>query len=68
MASRTITMYSEKRYELEELKEGIKSEFSLPIHSEENILRGLLPEYNPDSVQQIKNIYGVGKYIRGELT
>ena len=27
MASRTITMYSEKRYELEELKEGIKSEF-----------------------------------------
>lgn len=27
MASRTITMYSKKRYELEELKEGMKSEF-----------------------------------------
>ena len=40
------------------VEQGIKSEFSLPIHSEENILRGLLPEYNPDSVQQIKNIYG----------
>ena len=27
MASRTITMYSEKHLELEEIKEGMKSEF-----------------------------------------
>lgn len=40
------------------VEQGIKSEFLLPIHSKENILKGFLPQYNPNSVQQIKDIYG----------
>ena len=40
------------------VEQGVKSEFSLPLHTKDNILKGLLPKYNPDSVQQIKNIYG----------
>lgn len=40
------------------VQQGVQSEFSLPIHSKKSIYNGLLPQYNPDSVQQIKNIYG----------
>ncbi len=49
---------SEEKSENISVEQGIKSEFLLPIHSKESIYNGLLPQYNPNSVQQIKNIYG----------
>ena len=33
------------------VEQGVKSEFLLPLHTKDNILNGLLPKYNPDSVQ-----------------
>ena len=44
MASKKITMYAEKKYELEEIKDGIKAEFdkqSLNIEFKDEILREL---------------------------
>ena len=40
------------------VEQGKKSEFLLPIHSKENLIKGFLPQYNSNSVQQIKDIYG----------
>lgn len=35
-----------------------ETDFLLPLHTLENVYNGILPQYNLDAVQQIKNIYG----------
>ena len=40
------------------VQQGEKTEFSLPLHTNENVYQALLPQYNPNSVQEIKSIYG----------
>lgn len=34
-----------------------KIEKNYPLHTLENVYKGILPQYNPDSIEQVKNIY-----------
>ena len=34
-----------------------ETDFLLPLHTLENVYKGILPQYNPDSIEQVKNIY-----------
>lgn len=42
----------------ESVAQGVIKDFNIPKHSKENILKGLVPQENTDSVAQIKKIYG----------
>ena len=56
-SSETNKELNSKTGNLQENSE-LQNEFFLPLHTVENVYNGILPQYNSDGIQQIKNIYG----------